>query len=40
MYKKIQFLSFGVKVTQDVVQYHLHHVTYAPTCTKFETATF
>ena len=39
-YKKIQYLTFdldfGVKVTQNVAQYPLHHVTYATT--KFEVA--
>ena len=30
-------LDFGVKVTQDVVQYPLHHVTYA--AAQFEAAT-
>ena len=29
-------LHLGVKVTQDVAQYHLHHVTYSDT--KFEVA--
>ena len=40
IYKKIQYLIFdldlGVKVTQDVAQYPLHHVTYP--ATKFEVA--
>ena len=40
-YKKIQYLTFdldlGVKVTQNVAQYPLHHVTYSTT--KFEVAT-
>ena len=38
-YKKIQYLTFdlGVKVTRNVAQYPLHHVTYSPT--KFEVAT-
>ena len=40
-YKKIQYLTFdldlGVKVTQNVAQYPLHHVTYS--ATKFEIAT-
>ena len=40
IYKKIQYLScdldIGVKVTRDVAQYLLHHVTYAPT--NFEVA--
>ena len=31
-------LVLGVKVTQNIVQYPLHHVTYAPA--KFEVATF
>ena len=39
---KIQYLTFdldlGVKVTQNVAQFPLHHVTYSPT--KFEVATF
>ena len=30
-------LDLGVKVTQNVAQYHLHHVTYS--ATKFEIAT-
>ena len=30
-------LDLGVKVTQNVAQYHLHHVTYAQA--KFEVAT-
>ena len=30
-------LDLGVKVTQNVAQYPLHHVTYSPT--KFEVAT-
>ena len=30
-------LDFGVKVTRNVAQYPLHHVTYSPT--KFEVAT-
>ena len=38
---KIQYLTFdldlGVKVTQNVAQYPLHHVTYS--ATKFEVAT-
>ena len=41
IYKKIHYLIFdldlGVKVTQNVTQYPLHHVIYAPT--KFEVAT-
>ena len=41
IYKKIQYLSFdldlGVKVTQNVTQYPLHHMIYA--FTKFEVAT-
>ena len=41
IYKKIQYLTFdlglGVKVTQNVAQYPLHHVTYS--ATKFEVAT-
>ena len=39
IYKKIQYLTFdlGVKVTQNVAQYPLHHVTYSST--KFEVAT-
>ena len=41
IYKKIQYLSFdldlGVKVTQNVAQFPLHHVTYS--ATKFEVAT-
>ena len=40
IYKKIQYLTFdldlGVKVTQNVAQYPLHHVTYQ--ATKFEVA--
>ena len=40
-YKKIQYLTFdldlGVKVTRNVAQYPLHHVTYSTT--KFEVAT-
>ena len=38
-YKKIHYLTFdlGVKVTQNITQYPLHHVIYAPT--KFEVAT-
>ena len=40
-YKKIQYLTFDldlwVKVTRNVAQYPLHHVTYSPT--KFEVAT-
>ena len=40
IYKKIHYLTFdldlGVKVTQNVTQYPLHHVIYAPT--KFEVA--
>ena len=40
-YKKIQYLTFdldlGVKVTRNVAQYPLHHVTFSPT--KFEVAT-
>ena len=38
IYKKIQYLTFdlGVKVTQNVAQYPLHHVTYP--ATKFEVA--
>ena len=40
-YKKIQYLTFdvdlGVKVTQNVARYPLHHVTYS--ATKFEVAT-
>ena len=39
-YKKTQYLTFdldlGVKVTQNVAQYPLHHVTYS--ATKFEVA--
>ena len=31
------YLDFGVKVTQNVAQYHLHQVTYA--LAKFEVAT-
>ena len=45
IYKKIQYLSqltfdldLGVKVTWDIVQYLLHHVTYS--ATKFEVAMF
>ena len=36
MYKKIHYMTFdlGVKVTRNVAQYPLHHVTY--TATKFE----
>ena len=41
IYKKIQYLTFdldfGVKVTQNVAQYPLHHVTFS--ATKFEVAT-
>ena len=41
MYKKIKYLTFdldlGVKVTQNVAQCPLHHVTYS--ATKFEVAT-
>ena len=41
IYKKIHYLTFdldlGVKVTQNVTQYPLHHVIYAPT--KFQGAT-
>ena len=41
IYKKIHFLTFdldlGVKVTQNVTQFPLHHVIYAPI--KFEVAT-
>ena len=41
IYKKIHYLTFdldlGVKVTQNVTQYPLHHVIYAST--KFEGAT-
>ena len=45
IYKKIHYLTFDldlwvkakVKVTQNVTQYPLHHVIYAPT--KFEVAT-
>ena len=38
-YKKIRYLTFdlGVKVTRNVAQYPLHHVTYS--ATKFEVAT-
>ena len=40
IYKKIQYLTFdidlGVKITQNVAQYPLHHVTYS--ATKFEVA--
>ena len=40
-YKKIPYLTFdldlGVKVTRNVAQYPLNHVTYSPT--KFEVAT-
>ena len=40
IYKKIHYLTFdldlGVKVTQNVTQYPLHHVIYAST--KFEAA--
>ena len=38
IYKKIQYLTFDlrVKVTQNVAQYPLHHVTYL--ATKFEVA--
>ena len=38
IYKNIQYLTFdlGVKVTQNVAQYPLHHVTYSDT--KFEVA--
>ena len=40
IYKKIQYLTFdldlGVKVTRNVAQYPLHHVTYS--ATKFEVA--
>ena len=34
---KLYDLDLGVKVTQDVAQYHPHHVTYAPV--NFEVAT-
>ena len=34
---KLYDLDLGVKVTQNVVQYHPHHVTYAPV--NFEVAT-
>ena len=41
IYKKIQYWTFdldlGVKVTQNIAQYPLHHVTYL--ATKFEVAT-
>ena len=41
IYTKIHYLTFdldlGVKVTPNVTQYPLHHVTYAPT--KFEVST-
>ena len=39
IYKKIHYLTFdlGVKVTRNVTQYPLHHVTYSPS--KFEVAT-
>ena len=39
IYKKIHLLALtlGVKVTQNVAQYPLHHVTYS--ATKFEVAT-
>ena len=41
IYKKIHYLTFdldlGVKVTQNVTQYPLHHVIYAST--KFQVAT-
>ena len=41
IYKKIQYLNFdldlGVKVTQNVAQYPLHHVIYS--ATKFEVIT-
>ena len=41
IYKKIHYLTFvldlGVKITRNVTQYSLHHVTYSPT--KFEVAT-
>ena len=41
IYKKIHYFTFdldlGVKVTQNVAKYPLHHVTYSPT--KFEDAT-
>ena len=41
IYKEIHYLTFdldlGVKVTQNVTQYPLHHVIYPPT--KFEVAT-
>ena len=40
IFKKIQYLTFdldlGVKITQNVAQYPLHHVTYS--ATKFEVA--
>ena len=38
IYNKIQYLTFGfgVKVTPNVAQYPLHHVTYS--ATKFEVA--
>ena len=35
--KALFYLEFGVKVTQNVAQYPLHHVTYS--ATKFEVAT-
>ena len=41
IYKKMHYFTFGLdlgaKVTQNVAQYPLHHVTYSPT--KFEVAT-
>ena len=41
IYKKIQYLTFdhdlGVKITRNVAQYPLHHLTYSTT--KFEVAT-
>ena len=38
IYKKIHYLTFDLdgKVTQNIAQYHLHHVTYAPA--EFEVA--
>ena len=32
-------IDLGIKVTQNVARYPLHHVAYAYTCTKFEVAT-
>ena len=37
IYKRIHYLTFGPKVTQNVAQYPLHHVTYS--AAKFEVVT-